>query len=435
MIKLLLLFCLLVQCSCQGLRTLVVLESLSLKQTHSTFFSSLKERGHILTFKAYDDRTLKLQTHGEYNFDNLVIFGSKIDAFGGSLDSAAIMAYLDAGHNLMFAVDERASDAMRGLANEFGFDFDAPKTVVHDHANHDTKSGLPTDSARVLTDAWIDASPIVGARGESRPTAPVLYRGIAHALDRESKLVFSILQGRGSIVSSDPHKKLTARSLKGVGRDVALVSALQGRNNARATIIGSLDMCSDAFYFTPVQGAEDKKSFSQSGNREFCTNLAMWTFKETGVLRATNIVHHLAANKTELNPPTYRAKDKLRYSVDISEWSVSSQDWQPFRATDVQLELVRMDPFQLRTMQTDGNGKYWAEFRVPHHFGIFHLTIDYRRRGYTHLTTSDQIGVRHFMHSEHPRFIPAAYPYYAGAFSMLAGFFVFAVVFLYGGGK
>lgn len=42
-----------------------------------------------------------------------------------------------------------------------------------------------------------------------------------------------------------------------------------------------------------------------------------------------------------------------------------------------------------------------------------------------------QVPVRPFRHNEYERFVPAAYPYYASAFSMLAGFILFGFVFLY----
>lgn len=35
------------------------------------------------------------------------------------------------------------------------------------------------------------------------------------------------------------------------------------------------------------------------------------------------------------------------------------------------------------------------------------------------------------MHTQYERFIPSAYPYYASAFSMMFGVFVFSFVFLY----
>ena len=42
-----------------------------------------------------------------------------------------------------------------------------------------------------------------------------------------------------------------------------------------------------------------------------------------------------------------------------------------------------------------------------------------------------QISVRPFRHNDYERFIPAAYPYYASAFSMMAAVVLFSIVFLY----
>ncbi|KAK5837160.1 hypothetical protein PVK06_012970 [Gossypium arboreum] len=39
--------------------------------------------------------------------------------------------------------------------------------------------------------------------------------------------------------------------------------------------------------------------------------------------------------------------------------------------------------------------------------------------------------VRPYRHNEYERFIPAAYPYYGAAFSMMAGFFIFSFVHLH----
>lgn len=86
--------------------------------------------------------------------------------------------------------------------------------------------------------------------------------------------------------------------------------------------------------------------------------------------------------------------------------------------------------------------------------------MDYNRLGYTHLYSSTQVGtghtahvgqrvplgfrvagachsvllqvsVRPLQHTQYERFIPSAYPYYASAFSMMAGLFVFSIVFLH----
>lgn len=42
-----------------------------------------------------------------------------------------------------------------------------------------------------------------------------------------------------------------------------------------------------------------------------------------------------------------------------------------------------------------------------------------------------QVSVRPLQHTQYERFIPSAYPYYAGAFSMMVGLFMFSIVFLH----
>ena len=41
------------------------------------------------------------------------------------------------------------------------------------------------------------------------------------------------------------------------------------------------------------------------------------------------------------------------------------------------------------------------------------------------------MSVRPLQHTQYERFIPSAYPYYASAFSMMVGLFLFSIVFLH----
>eukprot|EP00455_Lapot_gusevi_P035718 TRINITY_DN3958_c0_g1_i3.p1 TRINITY_DN3958_c0_g1~~TRINITY_DN3958_c0_g1_i3.p1 ORF type:complete len:160 (+),score=54.67 TRINITY_DN3958_c0_g1_i3:391-870(+) len=156
----------------------------------------------------------------------------------------------------------------------------------------------------------------------------------------------------------------------------------------------------------------------------------MWTFQEKGLLRAENVTHHLAGS-LELNPSTYRVKDVVVYSVDIVEWDGESKRWVPFVADDVQLEFVMLDPYIRTTLKHNGAGRFSTEFQVPDVYGVYQFKIHYNRLGRTVLDLATQVKVRPFAHNEFERFIPAAYPYYASAFSMMAGFFIFGIVFLY----
>jgi len=55
-------------------RVLVLLDDVSLKSSHSIFFTTLKSRGFDLDFKLADDSKLALQRYGQYLYDGLIIF-------------------------------------------------------------------------------------------------------------------------------------------------------------------------------------------------------------------------------------------------------------------------------------------------------------------------------------------------------------------------
>ncbi len=104
--------------------------------------------------------------------------------------------------------------------------------------------------------------------------------------------------------------------------------------------------------------------------------------------------------------------------------------WQPYQGTDVQFEFVRLDPF-VRSTLTKTNQNYEIKFQIPDVYGVFKCVVDYNRVGYTHLFSSTQVSVRPLQHTEYDRFIPAAYPYYVSAFSMIITVFFFSFIQLY----
>lgn len=58
-----------------------------------------------------------------YLFINKYIVSNYI-GFGGSVDLAAILDFVDSGHDLIVVADTNASDLIREIATECGVDFD-----------------------------------------------------------------------------------------------------------------------------------------------------------------------------------------------------------------------------------------------------------------------------------------------------------------------
>ena len=66
-----------------------------------------------------------------------------------------------------------------------------------------------------------------------------------------------------------------------MGSDITLVASVQGLNNARAVFTGSLDIFSDEFFSLP-----------DLDNELLADNLIRWSFKESGILRVSNIKYY-----------------------------------------------------------------------------------------------------------------------------------------------
>ncbi|KGN61764.1 dolichyl-diphosphooligosaccharide--protein glycosyltransferase 48 kDa subunit [Cucumis sativus] len=404
-------------------KVLVLLDDFAIKSSHSLFFKSLQSRGFDLDFKLADDPKIALQRYGRYFYDALILFAPTIERFGGSVDSAAILDFVDSGHDLILAADSNASELIREIATECGVDFDEdPASVVIDHTSY-AVSETEGDHTLIASDDLIKSDVIVGSQ---KIEAPVLFQGIGHTLNPANSLVLKALSASPAAYSANPKSKLSSPPQL-TGSAISLVSVVQARNSARILISGSLSLFSNRFFKSGVQKAGSPTKFDKSGNEQFSVELSKWVFHERGHLKAVNVRHHKVGETDE--PAIYRINDELEYSVEIYEWS--GKTWEPYVTGDVQVQFYMMSPYVLKTLSTDNKGLYHTAFKVPDVYGVFQFKVEYQKLGYTTLSLSKQIPVRPFRHNEYERFIPTAYPYYGSAFSMMAGFFIFTIVHLY----
>uniref|UniRef100_A0A1A8MMX7 Dolichyl-diphosphooligosaccharide--protein glycosyltransferase 48 kDa subunit n=1 Tax=Nothobranchius pienaari TaxID=704102 RepID=A0A1A8MMX7_9TELE len=305
----------LLHCASGDGKTLVLLDNLNIKDTHSIFFRSLADRGFDLTFKTADDPSLSLIKYGQFLYDHLILFSPSVEDFGGNINLETITSFIDGGGNVLVAASSDIGDPLRELGSECGIEFDEEKTAVIDHHNYDLSD--PGEHTLIVADPenLLKAPTIVG-----KPTnKPVLFKGVGMVADPDNPLVLDILTA-------------------------------------------------------------------------------------------------------------YTVTDLVEYSIVIE--MLSEGRWIPFDGNDIQLEFVRIDPF-VRTYLKKNGGKYSIQFKLPDVYGVFQFKVDYNRLGYTHLYSSTQVSVRPLQHTQYERFIPSAFPYYASAFSMMGGLFVFSVVFLH----
>ncbi|ESO04128.1 hypothetical protein HELRODRAFT_186308 [Helobdella robusta] len=404
-------------------RTLVLLDSLTIKETHSIFFQTLKDRGFELTFKAADDAGLSLVKYGEYLYDNLILFSPSVEEFGGNIDVPAISSFIDGGGNVLVAGSSQIGEAIRDLGSECGVEFDEEKTSVIDHLNYDVSD----DGKHTLIVAdpknLISSNILIG----SKKINPLLFRGVGITADNENPLVLDILHASWTAYSFNPNQKISDYP-HAVGQNTLLIAGLQARNNARVLFFGSLDFFSDEFFGSSVQNAAvpGSQKYAVSGNKDLAITLTQWLFKEKGVLRVGEVKHHKVGEKEP--PHAYTILDDVEYSLVIEK--ILDGKWVPFEADDVQLEFVRIDPF-VRTTLKGKNGVFSTRFKLPDVYGVYQFRVDYNRIAYTHLFSATQVSVRPLEHTQYERFIASAYPYYASAFSMMFGVFLFSFIFLH----
>ncbi len=145
-------------------------------------------------------------------------------------------------------------------------------------------------------------------------------RAVGQVLGNASPLLAPILRAPSTAYSYSPTDEAEiVEDPFAVGQQVTLVSALQARNSARVSVIGSVEMLQDEWFDAKVKinGKQQK-----TVNREFARQVAAWTFKELGVLKIGRLEHYLNedmasplngthVSKSLLNPKIYRIKNSV----------------------------------------------------------------------------------------------------------------------------
>lgn len=392
-------------------RVLVLLEDMTVKNTHSLLFNSLASPGNKLEFKSVTDSSIKLRDYDRWLYDKLVIFASGVNSLGGELDASTLATFVDEGGDVLLAVDSNISDTMRELVAEMGIEVEARGSEVTDHFHYDAALG-PDHTVVAATDATTSKAVLDGPL-----KAPVLFKGIGLTVPRGSTLALKALTAPATAFSSG--------SGSAAGVELVLVALVQARNNARVAISGSIDMFSNKlFRASTMVGASAKTA----ANAEFATQVARWTFQQRGVLQATNLRHKLIA-EGGVQQGVYRVNDRVLFELDVM--LKDGDKLVPYKGEDMQVELVMLDPYVRQALIPNDKGTFSADIHVPDVYGVFKFVIDYRRPGYSWVQLEEQVPIRPYRHNEYERFLTCAFPYYVGAASMMAGFFVLGPLVLY----
>ena len=165
--------------------------------------------------------------------------------------------------------DIDTSISYRKLFNSFGLELDDQGTLLKDHfSNHE-------DSTIISTRNYDIIAPFFSSEHHKQP---LIYKGLGMSLvNYENYQLFNLVQAEHTTFSKNYN---TGQAIK-AGTTISLVTGVQGLNNARALLVGSL-------YFFSNQALQEE----QYGNKNDVSDLIKWTFREAGVIRVKSMTYH-----------------------------------------------------------------------------------------------------------------------------------------------
>ncbi|EEH33057.1 dolichyl-di-phosphooligosaccharide-protein glycotransferase [Paracoccidioides lutzii Pb01] len=435
--------------SSSGNRLLAILENSAEKDLFSSFWEDLKGRGYSITFKSPKDESLSLFKHGERAYDHLIIFSPKSKGLGPALTPKVLLNFINKEGNILVALSGGSAvpSALNSLLLELEITLPANRNaLVVDHFNYDTLSS-PEQHDVLLLPQPQPLRPDLKSyfSGEGVVAFP---KAAGQTLGTASPLLVPILRAPATAYSYDTKDQAqTVEDSFAFGSQISLVSAMQARNSARLTVLGSVESLEDKWFSASVKGLKDRKE-TRTVNRQFAEQISAWTFKETGVVKVGKVQHYLRTdavgelapsnNSGKLNPSIYRIKNDVTYNIELSEYD--HDRYIPFETSDndaVQLEFTMLSPFHrlnLKPIAKNANSTiYSTSFTLPDQHGIFSFRVNYKRPFLTNVDVKEEVTVRHFAHDEWPRSwrITGGWVWIAGLWSVIGGFLAFVAVWLY----
>ncbi|KAI0668417.1 Dolichyl-diphosphooligosaccharide-protein glycosyltransferase subunit [Trametes maxima] len=410
--------------SSTGDSVLVLLDPSLKRENFSVFFGDLEKQGYKLTFRSPKEAEPQVIKDDVAQFAHVILFAPDTKSYAPDVTPQSLVSLLNKKTNLLLALSTKQTP-LSSLASEFSLILPPPGTPLISHfPQRDTPATI------------IPVQPPHENGIISPNLEPVWFSGVPQALGTNPMLV-PLLKAPAQSFASDGDSDATANMIveaaeKGgeglwAGSQLSLVTGFQSLNNGRATWVGGVDLFTDEFFDKEVTKGK------QSGNRQFARDVSAWTFQESQVLRIDNVEHH-RVNDT-LPCETYTINDRVTYTAYISKFNPELDLWEPYSGVqDLQLEFTMLDPHVRTALPpiTSEPGKYSVTFRVPDRHGVFKFVVDYKRKGVSYLESTTVVPVVPPRHDEYPRFLSAAWPYYAGAFSTSAAFVLFVALWLAG---
>nr|AEH41495.1 oligosaccharyl transferase subunit beta [Endocarpon pusillum] len=434
--------------SSTGNRLLVVLEEQSAKASFSQFWADLEARGYKISFESPKNERLSLFKLGERSYDHLLLTPPKSKGYGPALMPKILLDFINGGGNILLALSANSPTpaAISSLLLELDIHLSPDRSsIVVDHFNHDISTAAEKHDVLLVPRPEALRPDVKNYFGGDGVVA--VPRAVGQTLGNDSPLLAPILTAPETAYSYNPKEESeNIEDPFATGGQLALITAMQARNSARFTVLGSLEILENQWFEASVKTLDGKSK--KTVNREFAKQLSAWTFKETGLLKVGNVDHYEISGLSRkggnasqvgyLNPAIYRIKNEVAFSIEISEYELDH--YIPFTVPPgdaLQLEFTMLSPYQrlplLPTTQTPNSTIFSTSFTVPDQHGIFTFKVNYKRPFLSYLEEKRTVTVRHFAHDEWPRSwaITGGWPWIAGLWSVVTAFLAFVALWLY----
>lgn len=221
---------------------------------------------------------------------------------GPNLTPRILLDFVEMEGNILLTLSGGSSTptAIQSLLLEMDIAIPADKTsLTVDHFHYDTLSSAEKHDVLLLSQPPSTHSNVKHFFGGDGVLA--FPRAVGQTLGNASPLLQAIVKAPNTAYIYNPKDDAeTVEEPFATGSQIALVSAMQARNSARFTVVGSAEALQDAWFNTKVR--TPKGDSAKTVNREFARQITQWTFKEVGVLKVGEIQHY--QNSGETDPAT-----------------------------------------------------------------------------------------------------------------------------------
>lgn len=151
------------------------------------------------------------------------------------LNNVQFVNYVQKGGNMLIAVSSDVDDNVRALVSEFDIEIETEK--VFDHTQFVGEHDLIATTNVIAPASVIE---------KKHMEAPILYSGVGLTVGNNPFSIAILNAERDAFVAESYQKRADT------SHPVTLVGALQARNSARVTVVGSLDIFSDKLISSAV---------------------------------------------------------------------------------------------------------------------------------------------------------------------------------------